>query len=324
MPRRRHVDLAALDALSLAQRRCVTLAQLTEVGVSPSTVAYRTRPERGTWRRVLPGVVLLHRGTPTQSELEQAAVLYAGEGCVLTGSAALVRAGLRNVEAGAPLHVLVPNERTRASVRLLVVERTIRMPEPVVIAGLPYAPVPRALVDHARRLREITATRAMVAEAVQRRRAGQHALLGEIRAAQRRGTAAIRRVGEEIVAGIRSVEEARLRQVILGAGLPEPEWNVDLLTPSGEFVAAPDGYYREHGVAVELNSREWHLSPDTWEATQDRWRRMTRMGLVVVPVTPRVLRTSPSSFTEELAQTLRAHERRVLPDLVAVRRSQAA
>ena len=37
-----------------------------------------------------------------------------------------------------------------------------------------------------------------------------------------------------------------------------------------EFVAVPDAWWPDVGVAVEVESREWHLSPEDWERTMRR------------------------------------------------------
>lgn len=324
MPRAARLDLAALDALAAGQHRCVTLAQLASVGVPTSTIAHRTRPLAGTWTRLLPGVVLLHRGTPTADELASAAILYGGAGAVLTGLESLRRHGLRRLSSTALVEVLIPDDRRRVSARFVVSERTVRMPAPRMVGGFPCAPVPRALVDAGRRLQRLDDVRAMTAEAIQRRLSSQDALLKEIRLAQRRGTARIRLVGSEIVGGIRSSAEADVRQVLLDEGFPPALWNHDLLTADGELIGCPDAWFDEEAVALEVDSREWHLDPQGWERTQRKRARCARFGIPTVPVTPQQLRLRRGQFLGDLHHALEAGKSRPRPDVRAVMRSQAA
>ena len=58
--------------------------------------------------------------------------------------------------------------------------------------------------------------------------------------------------------GVRSVPEAGLRDVILASDLPEPLWNPRLETLDGAFIAEPDAYYEDLGIALEVDSREHH------------------------------------------------------------------
>ncbi len=325
MPRRPATNPEALEALSASQNRCVTLSQLSEVGMSSASIAHRTRPRGGYWTRVLPGVVLLHRGTPTADERAFAALLYAGrDRVVLTGLESLRRQGLRRLPAGEVVHVLVPAERRRVSVGFVVCERTRRLPRAVPAGELPCAPVARALVDAARRTPRLDAVQAMVAEAVQRRLCAQADLLQEVRLAQRRGTARVRVVAEEIVGGIRSVAEAEARMLMQQGGAPLALWNHDVVTPAGELVGCPDAWFDEEGVAVEIDSREWHLDPQGWERTQAKRARFASFGITTVPWTPSRVRQQPREIVAELLDTLAWARTRPRPDVLAVMRSQAA
>jgi hypothetical protein len=55
------------------------------------------------------------------------------------------------------------------------------------------------------------------------------------------------------------------------------------------FIAVPDAWWPEAGVAVEIESRQWHLSPGDWEQTMARAARMSAHGIVVLHFPPRRL-----------------------------------
>lgn len=324
MPRRTKADLIAIDEWGRQQHRCLTLTQLAAAGWGEGSIAYRTRPQNGSWTRLLPGVVLLHRGTPTADERATSALLYAGDGALLTGIEALRRHGLRRLPDDRQVHVLVPHERRRTSHGLAVVERTRRLPDPVCAGGLPCSPLPRALVDACRRIPHLDQVRALTAEAVQRRLCSEQAILVELRAAQRRRTAALRVVAGEITGGIRSVAESDFRSFLASAGFPVPLWNHDLITGDGTFVGCPDAWFDEHGVAAEVDSREWHMDPAGWERTQRRRARFARFGIPTVPVTPRRLYRDRDELARDLWGALEGSQGRPRPDVRAVMRSQAA
>ncbi len=235
---------------------------------------------------------------------------------MLTGVCALVRMGVRNVPAAHDLHVLVPHERRRLSTDAVIIERSRRLPPPRLIENLPCAPVARACVDAARRMRDRQAVRALIAEVVQRGWASVRQLAGEIWDAQIRGTALPRSVIREVSTGIRSVAEAEVRDTLRRAGIPEPVWNRDLYDEQGRWLARPDAAWLEVGVVLEVDSLEWHLSPAAYQHTQERHRRMTAAGLLVIHVTPGAVRRDPERFLADVRATLRAGAARSAPRLL--------
>ena len=63
-----------------------------------------------------------------------------------------------------PVHVLVPHERQVRSAAHIQVERSRRLPAAVVRGGVPLAPVPRAVIDAARRLRDAREITELIAD----------------------------------------------------------------------------------------------------------------------------------------------------------------
>ena len=100
----------------------------------------------------------------------------------------------------------------------------------------------------------------------------------------------LRSVLAEVAEGVRSAPEAELRDLIRKAGLPMPLFNPRLYLPNGVFIACPDAWWPEAGVAVEVDSKRWHFSPDDWERTMDRHDRMGQYAIVTLHFTPHKLR----------------------------------
>ena len=131
-------------------------------------------------------------------------------------------------------------------------------------------------------------------------------------------------MADEIVGGVRSVAEADARRLFSRGGLPPALWNHDILTPAGELIGCPDAWFDEEGVALEIDSREWHLDPQGWERTQVKRARFASFGVISIPITPRRMQESPHEMVAEVLATLVSARHRPRPDVLAVMRSQAA
>jgi hypothetical protein len=143
------VDRSALDDLLRSHERVLTHAQLRAFGLHPSTITRRITTT-GPWQRILPGVVLAHRGTPSHRERLLAALAFAGDSAVITGLDALRVHGVRTEATSPVIHVLVPVDRQRRSFGFVRIERTRRMPTVLRKQGLPWAAAERATIDTCR------------------------------------------------------------------------------------------------------------------------------------------------------------------------------
>ncbi len=232
---------------------------------------------------------------------------YCGRDALLTGAVALDRLGLRSVRRlPQDVAVLVPHSQRRKSHGFVIVERTIRLPRPDLDAnGLPWAPPACAVVDLCRRLHELDVVREVVAEAVQQGHCSVERLAVEVRDSQSRGSGLPRRVLREVAAGVRSVVEARIREGMRRGGIPDPLWNVDLLDAvDGTFLGCVDAYWDEYGVALPIDSMEWHLGPKRYKLTQARQRDLTERGVLVLPVAPSVALDDLPRFLRQVRNTL--------------------
>jgi hypothetical protein len=74
---------------------------------------------------------------------------------------------------------------------------------------------------------------------------------------------------------------------------------------NGQFLASPDAWWPDFGVAAEVESKEWHLLPSDWEHTMTRQRRMTSAGIYVLQFTPGQLRREPGVVLADIAAALK-------------------
>lgn len=290
----------------------ITIGALVALGIDSST-AYRRCQPGGPWRWLLPGVVLIQSGMPSGRQRARAALAYAGPGTQLTGARAASLHGLRRTGDDDGVHVLLPHARRCRSVGPVLVERTTRLPEPVMVRGLPLAPVVRAVLDRARRLREREAVQALVAEAVQRRFCTPAELADELDAGSKRGTALVRRELAGIRGGARSVPEVRAMRLVRSSGLPEPLWNVPLLDDCGRLIGIPDAWWSEVGLAWEIDSLAYHLGPADYDRTLRRDARYAAAGISFLPTLPSRLSSEPAAVVAELTAAYAAAARRSPP-----------
>jgi hypothetical protein len=157
----------------------------------------------------------------------------------------------------------------RQRVAFIQIHRTAGLPEnPWIIDGLRCAPPDRAVADAARGLIEIKDVTVLVADAVQHGKCTIEQLSRELKDGPNQRSALLRAALAEVSDGIASVAEADFRKLVQRSGLPAPLYSPRLYVGT-EFLARPDAWWADAGVAAEVDSREWHLSPDSWSGP---WR----------------------------------------------------
>jgi hypothetical protein len=313
MPRRSEIDWEAVER---AARPHAVIArwQLNELGVSDKMIWARCG-QGGIWQRILPGVVSLRTGQLTWTQQIEAALRYARRGGMVTGLAAARLHGLRRTPETDQVHILVGDDKQPASYGYVIVERTWRLPEPHIRRGFPVAPVGRAVLDAARRLTGQSEVDALVAEAVQRRLTTPEALADELVAGSRRGTARPRVAIRAMLDGARSKAEADAYRLVRASRLPAPRWNPTLVAPDGSRLPTPDGWFDDVALAWEIDSLEFHLSPEDYARTLQRHARMTGVGIVVLHTLPSRLVHDRAAVLEELAAAYAQAARRPRPPI---------
>ncbi len=310
------LDETALASVLRKQQQVIGRSQALACGMTPGALRRRTMAG-GRWQRLLPGVYLAATGTPTTTQRELAALVYAGSGSVITGAAALRHHGIRAPES-AVITILIPGRRAVRSTEFVSVWRTARMPDTVLHDhGVRVALPPRAVADTARTLTSLRDVRAVVADAVQTRRCPISLLAEELEQGPRRHSALLRQAIAEVCDGIRSVAEAEFRDLLRRARLPEPMFNARLLD-GNTFIADADAWWADAGVAAEVDSREWHLKPADWERTLSRHATMTAHGILVLHFTPKMIREDPARVVAEIRDAIKAGRARPALNLRAL------
>jgi hypothetical protein len=298
------LDETALKVILGKQQQVIGRDQAMACGMTPAALRFKLRAD-GPWQRLLCGTYLATTGAPTVTQREIAALIYAGSGSVITGAAALRHHRIRAPQS-AVITVLVPNHRHVSSTDSVRIWRTTRMPPtPLQIGPVRVALPARAVADTARALSSLRDVRAVVADAVQSRRCPIFLLADELQDGPRRGSALLRQVIGEVQGGIRSVAEADFRDLLKRARVPTPMFNARILE-GDTFIAEADAWWQRAGVAAEVDSREWHLSPAGWERTMRRHAAMTAHGILVLHFTPTMIRKDSASVVKQIREALKA------------------
>ncbi|QNE77104.1 hypothetical protein F0344_23030 [Streptomyces finlayi] len=319
-------DVRTLDRLAGRQRGLATSCQLQAAGLARSTIRRRCEPG-GPWQWVLPRVTLMQTGAPDPYQRVLAAVLYAAEPAsdplsgttaVVTGEAALSLYRVRGTGSGT-VDVLLDEARRMRDVAYVRIRRTRRHPPSLLLEGVPCVRRPRAAADFVARETCQDRVRAILANTVQAGRCDPRDLLTELRAGHALRGAPLRAVADELLVGVRSIEEGRTRDVLRAGGVPEALWNPTLLTPDGTFLAVPDAYWPDEGVALEVDSEEFHLGATEYRATLRRRLKLEAQGVEVVSVAPALVRDHPDEVVAAVLAKLRLGAGRRAPIAVVVR-----
>jgi hypothetical protein len=297
-------DQAALVATLTRQYQVISRGQAMAVGMTTSALRQRLRPG-GPWQRLLPGVFLAVTGTPTMDQRSVAALVYAGTGGLITGTAAV---GLWGVLAprSTIIDVLIPAARQRRSTGFVRIHLTERMPDRIFTAGpIRLVPLPRAVADAARGMTRLADVRAVVAATVQQGKCTPELLVAELEGGPVQGSALFRVAVSDVCDGIRSSPEADLKHLLRRAKIAAPVFNPRLYA-GDEFIASPDAWWPDAGIAGEVDSRAYHLSPQDHERTLARDARMAAHGITVLHFTPRQIRTQPGMVIAAIRSALAA------------------
>jgi hypothetical protein len=269
----------------------------------------RSALRSGRWQEPVRGIVVPHSGALTQRERWQVALAFAGPDSCLSHHSALALWGAKAQELrvarrvagvqgdyvplaeGGMVEVSRVHGQHMSSHGFVVVHQSRRALEPVELCGLRATRVARAATDVA-----ITATRRrdvdhVIADVLQRGLCAVRDLEEEAARLGRYLTPWLRQALDDAKRGMRSVGEADLRRALELAGVPEPEWNAAIETPSGTYFV--DAYWRKRRVAVEADGAEFHLSAGDWQADLRRQNAIQGVDVRLYRYPVRRLRAEP-------------------------------
>lgn len=284
----------------------VAVSALRARGILDTTITKRCRPG-GPWRRLAPGVVMLASGEPTRRQLLRATASYLGKECVLTGQDALCAYGL-DLPKPRTVHALVPVRRRMLPPEFVLLERTARPPDPVLVRGLPFAPPERAALDAARRQHEPERMRELLTLPVYYGLCTLEQLRAELDAGNQRGSAAVRRQLRLVAQERDTYVHGLARRLIKRSPLPPPRWGATVCDRAGRPIGTVDAWWDEIGMGWQFRK------PVTTQGqTRPSHVPLAAAGVVVVRTSPESLRTGREAVIRELVSAFRTAATRVRP-----------
>lgn len=303
MPRRSELNRSALKRKLDEQYQVITRQQAISFGVPRRTLDHWTAPG-GRWQRLLPGLYSAVTGTITADQRHVAALLYAGPDSVITGPEAM---RLHHLHPGGPetVDVLVPAAVKSQNAGFVRVHWTTRMPGGICRTGsIRFAGPARATADAARGFRKLDDVRDAVAQVVQQRKCSVADLITELRDGPKAGSLLLCAALTELGDGIRSASEAGFRALLAGSAIPQPMFNAKLYTREGVFLAMVDAWWRDAGVAAEVDSRAHHTSVAEQEQDARRHDRLIAKGVLLLHFRPRRIKTDGQGVVTDVASAV--------------------
>lgn len=311
MPKK-HLPLAT----DLLAGGIVTRADLVTGGVDDDLGDRLVR--EGTWTRLAPSVYLAGTTPPTDAQLVDAARAHLGQHVVVTGLVACRALGMQDVPEERVVEVVIPPGTRGVSSRHLVVHQSARPLPTWRQRGTAYALPTRAVVDGARRCRDVRTVRALVLGAVAQGWCSAEELSAEVEAGAQRGSALMRRAVDDALAGAWSAPEAEaaalLRPYVRRRRLPPFALNAAVLV-AGRQLGRPDGWLLGTGVGWQVDSRRHHAAEADFDATLAVHDRYAEHGLTLLHVTPKRLRTEGDAWARTLVAAARGRGR---PDVTVL------
>jgi hypothetical protein len=307
-----------LDAIPAVFDHLVApVRELHALGVSAHAIHERCQPG-GPWQRMEPNLILLTDEPPNRAQLIHVALKAAGREAVLTGVDALKLHGMSGARLLSPIHILLPARRRQPRlVDGVFFDRTHQLPEALLVNGFPVAPLPRATVDSVRRAKVSKHVEDLLAETIYKGKVTPATLRDELDRMGGTGLTLPRRKLAEIDDKVRSVARVWAKRLVLQAGLPMPEWRVPITTPNDTHIATADAWWDEVGLAWEVDSYAFDLSPVDARAALTRAARLTAHGVLVVHTSPSQLREEPSKVADLLRAAYERAEARPKPEVKA-------
>jgi Protein of unknown function (DUF559) len=217
--------------------------------------------------------------------------------------------GVRGFPPGGPIHLLRRDDGSNQRGGARVHRSRLILPHHVTVQdGMPVTTPARAVFDLAATMGPNRLAR-VVSEVVRAELCtdgGLQVVLAELGGRGRPGTARLRAV---LDARDHTPTESELedlaRAVFRAAGLPEPEWQVDVSDHEG-WIGRVDCLFRPAKVIVELDSVKWHgqETDDDHDAVRDV--RCVEAGYLVTRPTWRDLTKRPEAVVANLRELIRA------------------
>lgn len=256
---------------------------------------------RGRFIRVLPGVYVDAETPLTQYVMVRAALKRAPEAIVSGRSAALLWNAV--VPPSADVELVLPRDQ-RLNVRGIREHRPAQRPAWVYRMGMRVTTPAATFVRLAHEL-DLVDLVAAGDSLVRHTDATPQDLVDAAAESRARRSRLARQAAALVRDDVDSVQETRMRLLILFAGFPEPEVNIVVRTGSGEWEFRLDSGHRRQLVAFEYDGRQ-HEELDAVAYDEQRRRRLGSRGWTIHSFTAEDIFHNPDQTVDRLAEVHRS------------------
>jgi len=240
----------------------------------------------------------------TAKERAVAAWLWSNKQAVVAGNSAAALLGAKWVDAAQPAELIT--DRKRPPPLIVTRNETLLAGETTMAAGVLVTSPARTAFDLGRRRGFETAVIRIdaLARATGVTADHVHALIDLHRGA--RGVRQLRQVLPLVDAKAESPPETRTRLLLVAAGLPRPQTQIEVLGDWGRVLARIDMGWREWKVGVEYDGPQHWTDPRIRANDIDRTAELHRRGWILIRVSADLLRYRPDVVVARVREALRA------------------
>lgn len=130
------------------------------------------------------------------------------------------------------------------------------------------------------------------------------ALKSVVEAGRRVGRPALRLALPRVRTGASSRPESWCRLVVVDAGLPEPQLDVDVYGRDGSFIGCVDLAYPSLKIALEYEGDHHRTSPEQWQRDLEKHDRLVAEGWRVIRISRAQLFAAPNELIRRLSRAI--------------------
>jgi hypothetical protein len=234
-----------------------------------------------------------------------AAWLWSGKEAVVAGNSAAALLGAKWVDARLPAELVT--SRKRPPPLIVARNETLDAGEILTIAGVPVTSPARTAFDLGRRsgletaVIRVDALARATGVAVEDVQPLVEAHPGV------RGLKQLRRVLLLMDAGAESPQETRTRLLLVAAGLPHPQTQIEVLDDWGRVFARIDMGWREWKVGIEYDGSQHWTDPRIRTNDIDRTAELQQRGWILIRVSAELLRHRRAVIVSRVREALSLH-----------------
>ncbi|CAN5417759.1 DUF559 domain-containing protein [soil metagenome] len=253
-------------------------------------------------RGIYPGVWVPRDVELTMVDQGRAAWLWSNRAAVLAGLSASAVLGAKWIDPGTPVELVHANRRPPRSI--IVHSDDLLAGETRTARGLPVTAPARTAFDIGRRqvlrsgvqridaLMNATHLKAVDVETVASRHPGV------------RGLRQLRETLTFVDGGAESPYESLTRLLLVQAGFPRPETQIEVLGEYGNVFARIDMGWRQWQVGVDFEGAQHWTKPEQFTKDVERYARLPELGWIDIRVTSGMLHNTRQAFFRRVGDAL--------------------